>query len=377
MSASLSNIVDVSVEVSAVSTISSDFNLGLIIGKTKQSLTNTFKIYDYSTYKTTMVSDGYSATSDEYKAATLYFAQSPASRRVAIGQMKYTTVETVLTVESAEDAFVALRDMNDEFYSVCFASEITDPELLAVAAAVEASSIPTIFFYSTDDSNVLESETTNIFKSMKDYGYTRSIGFYSQNTLFAPAVMGLVSGLNSTDANSAYTLAYKQLSGIVAEDITNVQLDVLVSYNGNSYVKFGNTYSFIYPAISANGYHVDELYLVDVAKHLIQNSVVAGLISQRKIPQTEGGLTTIKSFISSACSSLADMGLISGGVWRGNPVMSLNTGDTVQGGYYIESALMSSQSDSDRSARKTPTIYVALVASGAIEHVVIKVYITR
>ena len=87
MSASLRNIVDVSVQVSSLSTISSDFNLGLIVGKTLSSSTNTIKIYSYETYQTEMVTDGYATTSPEYKAAVAYFSQNPVSSKLAVGQM--------------------------------------------------------------------------------------------------------------------------------------------------------------------------------------------------------------------------------------------------------------------------------------------------
>ena len=71
------------------------------------------------------------------------------------------------------------------------------------------------------------------------------------------------------------------------------------------------------------------------------------------------------------------MGIISSGIWNADPVASLNTGDAIENGYYIEAGKIADQSASDRLARKSPVIYVALKASGAVEHVVISVLVNR
>ena len=73
MSASLNNIVSISVEVSNPFAITSDFNLGLIIGKSTAILAKRVKVYNVENYRTQMTSDGFTTDSNEYKAAPLYF----------------------------------------------------------------------------------------------------------------------------------------------------------------------------------------------------------------------------------------------------------------------------------------------------------------
>ena len=372
MSVSLNKIVDVNVDVSVVSPITSDFNLAMIIGSSLEETENTVKIYDADSYQTEMVNDGYETTSNEYKAATLYFSQTPNSNRLAIGQM--------ITGDSAQtpaQAFTALRAMNEAFYGVCFADTLTSEQIQAVAALVEASGTPTVFFYSSSDANALVASTTNVFSSMKALGYDRSFGFYNESTGIDAAVLGLISGLNSMDAASAYTAAYKTLAGITPSNISDAQLDILTGYAGNAYVEFAKSYNFTYPCISAGGYHIDDLYLVDAAKYLIQQNVVAGLVAQRKIPQSESGLAMILNFVSGACATLQSIGMIAGGIWNGQDVADLKAGDAIQNGYYIAADSMASQSAADRAARRTPNIYVALLSAGAIEHVVIRVFVSR
>ena len=372
MSASLNSIVSVSVEVSNPSVISSDFNLGLIIGKSAAIKAQRVKVYTAENYKTQMVADGFTTNDNEYKAATLYFAQNPKSVSIAIGAWGSTGGET------PADAFTACRETNGNFYNCCFVETLTDEQIVAIAALVEASTIPTVFWFVTSDENCIAASSNNVLKTLQNAKYTRTFGIYSSSEpLIAAAAVGMVSGLNSLTVNSAYTAAYKTLAGVSPENLSDDELDALTSYNGNVYTEFGNTYQLTYPMVSSGDYHVDDLLLIDVAKFLIQQKTVAGLVSMKKIKQTEEGLGTLISFINGACDQIANIGMIAGGIWKGDPVLDLNTGDAIENGYLVQSGTIADQSAQDRVNRISPPIYVALLSSGAIEHVVIAVYVNR
>ena len=99
----------------------------------------------------------------------------------------------------------------------------------------------------------------------------------------------LISRTGSFDVDD---LILNTLAGVSPENLSDDELNALVSYNGNVYTKFGNTYQLTYPMVSSGDYHVDDLLLIDVAKFLIQQKTVAGLVSMRKIKQTEEGVGT-------------------------------------------------------------------------------------
>lgn len=370
MSVSLNTIVDVQVQVSNPSTISSDFNLGLVIGNSSVLTADTrVKLYSYSTFQQEMVADGFTVTSPEYLAAVAYFGQTPKPQTLAVG--------VKLTDETDTQAMTACRQFNENFYAACFAYETTDENMAAVAAAIEAFGAPTVFFFQTKDTNCLTSSTTNILATMKSNSYNRTAGFYSTQAQFIAGLMGVVCGLNSMEANSAYTLAFKSVAGFSPEDINDTQLAAIENYNGNVYTNFGRRYNFIVPGLMASGYHVDEQYLLDAVYFLIQQNTVAGLAARRVVPQTESGVTDIISFITNACVTLNNIGMISTGVWQGGDVLELTAGDAITNGYFIQAASIADQPAADRAARKSPTIYVALKASGAIEHVVARVFVNQ
>ena len=370
MASSLNRIVDVSVKVSSPATISSDFNLGLIIDNRSDSpIANSIKTYTYTNYQTQMVADGFASTDDAYKKAVIYFSQSEKSSQLLVAGTG--------AAEAADAAFTRIRNANDKFYCFCFAATVTDENIAKVAALVEASSIPTIYFFGSADDKCIQASTSNIMKTLQTAKYTRTFGFYSKDVNIDVGMVGLVSGLNSMKNNSAYTIAYKTIIGVTASDLSDSELNTLIGYAGNAFTKFGNSYNFVYPGVSGGNYHVDELYLIDAAANLIQQEVVAGLISTKKVPYTESGVDMLIAFASRACNTLENIGLIGGGIWNGEQVLNLNTGDAIENGYYIEAESIASQSAADRTSRVSPPIYVALLATGAIEHVVINVIVER
>lgn len=370
MSVSFNTIVDVTVEVSNPTTISSDFNLGCIIGNsTVLTEDNRVKLYYKNTFMTEMVADGFTTDSVEYLAAVAYFSQSPTPETLAVG--------VKLQSETDAEAITATRAINEEIYVFTFAYDTTDSDIASVTSAVDAFTAPTIFLYQTNDAKCLQAGTTNILKTIKETGTNKACGFYSTQKNFINGVMGLICGLNSMDSNSAYTLAYKSLIGFTPEEINDSQLQNLVGYNGNTYCQFGRRYNFIYPGLMAGGYHVDEQFIIDAARYLIQQYAVAGLTSARVIPQTESGVTSVISFITKACEVLYRAGFIATGIWTGGDVLNLTAGNSVNNGYYIQAESIADQNAEDRKARKSPTIYVALKAAGAIEHVVIRAFINQ
>ena len=58
-------------------------------------------------------------------------------------------------------------------------------------------------------------------------------------------------------------------------------------------------------------------------------------------------------------------------------MLNLNTGDAVPDGFMIQSDTVASRTAAEKVSRVAPPIYVALISSGAIEHVVIDVYVER
>ena len=127
----------------------------------------------------------------------------------------------------------------------------------------------------------------------------------------------------------------------------------------------------------ANGQFFDEIINLDMLANNIQLSVMDLLYGNPKIPDTDPGVTQIIHTINVACENAISLGFLAPGTWTGLPILNLKTGDMLPRGYMVQAPAVSTQSIADRSARKSPPIYVAIKEAGAIHSVLIGVYVDR
>lgn len=365
----LNDIVNIVVNVSPTAVAArSGFNLGLIIGKsTIISAVTRVKVY---ASLNAMTSDGWQGTEPEYLAAQRYFAQDPAPIKVAVGRWDGTGTET------AVQAVTACRNSNTDWYA-CMICGVVKADILAVAAYIETASPASAFFYTTADVDVLAGTEGNVMETLKTSSYRRTIGQYSTQTDAVASILGYAMGANTSLSNSAYTLAYKSEPGVTTETLTETQVGVIKGNNGNVYISRGSSYNFFEQGTMANGTHFDEVINLDMLSNSIQIAIMNILSSLPKVPQTEDGVSMLVNAISAVCNNYRDTGFIAPGVWNAAPILSLSTGDMLSNGYLVLADKIANQSESDRTARKSPPIYVALKLAGAIENATINVLVNR
>lgn len=377
----LDPIVDVKVSLSLKSAARKAFNLGLIIGQTKNPagtgpvipVDERVRVY---TSTDNMLTDGYTSDSPEYKAAVLYFSATPLTpRRLAVGCWNAADGET------ATEAVQACRTANSEWYT-CVVCGVETADIKAIIAYVEQAAPTTTYFYNVSGTSVLDKtgEADDIFIWAREKLYRRSIGLYcgqGDTPDSAAGLMGYAMGNNTSLANSAYTLAYKTLPGVTPDSLTDAQVEYIKSHNGNVYIQRGEYYNLVEQGMMADGSSFDEIINLDMLSNNIQLNVMDLLYQNPKIPQTDAGITQIINVINQACEKAVSIGFIAPGKWNGSAVLNLATGDTLSKGYLVQSELIDDQSQADRDARKAPPIYVAIKLAGAVEYVTIMVDVNR
>ncbi|SFU71119.1 DUF3383 family protein [Alicyclobacillus macrosporangiidus] len=369
MTLSLADIVNITVEVSPSAASPNAMNVGLIVGASTVIPTATRTRQYNST--TDMLSDGWTGTEPEYKAAQAYFEQSPAPSAVVIGRQDTTASETPL------QAVQACRAADSTWYG-CYVCGAQDADIEAVAQYIETASPASVFFYDTQDANVASGTTPNVMSTLQSDKYHRTLGMYSTSQYAGAALLGRAMGLNTGLAGSAFTLAYKNLTGVTPENLTSTQASAILGYNGNIYANYGGQYNLLRQGTMADGTPFDEVLNLDVITADIQTSVMNALTQSPKIPQTEDGVTMLVNTITAPCERARIRGMIAPGVWQAAPVLGkLNTGDTLASGYLVLADSLANQSQADRDARKSPPIYVCLKMAGAVEHVVIGVIVNQ
>lgn len=380
MNLDLKTIVNVSVNLAARAAARKGFNVALIMGPSK--VINEAERVRIYTSLAAMVQDGFTQETPEYKAAQLYFSQSPTPVKVAIGVKGEK--------ESFVDAAEACRAKNGEWY-VLIPLDAEDADILALAAWTESATPDTLFAYTTNDASNLSDartddageQTDGIFKRLKAKNYQRSFGIFSKNSYAAAAVMGYAMGQNRGTSNSAFTLAYKKLVGVTTDDLTEAQVQYVCGdsetpgVNGNVYVTRANSYDILQNGCMANGAYFDEVLNLDMLKNRITLNVMDLLATSPKIPQLDPGVTMIVNAINVACEEFVKTGFIGAGIWNGQEVLDLKKGTVLPNGYIVLAESVDTQSQADRDARKAPPIYVCVKTAGAIHYVVIAVNVNR
>lgn len=151
MNLDLKTIINVSVNLAARAAARKGFNVALIMGPSEViNKAERVRIY---TSLAAMVQDGFTQEAPEYKAAQLYFSQSPTPVKVAIG------------VKGKEESFVdaaeACRAKNGEWY-VLIPLNAEDADILALAAWTESATPDTLLAYTTNNTSNLSDTRTGM-----------------------------------------------------------------------------------------------------------------------------------------------------------------------------------------------------------------------
>lgn len=370
----LDPVVNIIVNLAAVSATRKKFNLALLMGDVGSVADFANKrIVTYDSLNA-MLQAGFTTEDRLYNAAALIFGQRKKPPLVAIGK--------IANKEAPIKTIQACRQEDSEWYAGIYCGDITDAQLLEVQEFVEACTPSTMFAFTTSD-NKAKSADGGIFGAIKSKGYRRIIGQYSTShkDAICAAIGWAMGAMSASTINSAFTLAYKREVGVQAENymqtFTSNDLNNIKKNYGNVYVNRGNFYDVFEEGRVGDGSWFDEIIYLDKFKNDMQLGIMDLLVNASKVPQTEAGMGRIKTAIKEVCDDMNRIGFIKEGVWKGEELMALEYGKVLPGGYLIQSEPISEQAQAERDARNAPPIYVSLKLAGAIHHVTIQVDVNR
>lgn len=365
----IDDVVNVVVSTAAVATPREGFNIGLIIGSSNHiSTADRCKVYSSLE---SMVDDGFLTTDPEYLAATKYFAQTPAPQKVVIGRKGDTE-----SGETWVQAITACKQKNGEWYGVyvATATALSAAEHQAIAAYVETM----VAAYFLEDSTAadLTAGTSDVFAVLKAQSLKRTFALYSTTKYAGAAALGFAMGANDGTAGSAYTMAYKTLAGVAPDDLSETDVANLKAKNANYYITRGSGYIVLENGVTSSGAWFDEVIGLDQLANDIQLACMDVLTNTRtKVPYTDAGAMQFVLACNEACEDALTRGFLAPGIWEGNSVLDLETGDTLESGFLCQAEPVADQPASKRSMRICPPIYVCVRLAGAIHSATIKVFV--
>lgn len=202
-------------------------------------------------------------------------------------------------------------------------------------------------------------------------GKTRSLAYSNDPTDAKAAIAtyaSIAKSVNYSGTTTSNTLNLKTLTGILPDSGLNDTYLLAAQTNGVDI--YGNTGGLSVVYSNDNNGFTDEIEADLWLKKALE---VAGFNYLRqtntKIPQTESGMTGLKATYAQICERGINNGSYAPGAWNG----AIPFGDpedfltNIQNkGYYIYSIPLAQQAQTDREARKSPLIQIALKRASAI-----------
>lgn len=375
----VSNVVNVDVIMSPTAATGRNFGSLLILG------TSTVIPVSERTRLYTSAEDigaDFGTDSPEYAAASIYFSQSPQPTQVYVGRWAKTlaTGETGSVETLAQAISAVLQFTNWYGLGIADDEDLTAAEITATAAAIQASSLSRVFAVTSDDSGIIDSaSTTDIASTLKAAGYGRTFVQYSTKSKYAAlSAFGRAFTVNFTGNNTTLTLKFKTEPGVTYETLTSAQAAAVDAKNANVFVYYANDTAILQQGVMANGDFFDERHGLDWLQNYVQTDLFNALYtSTTKIPQTEAGITRLLSVVEKSLDQAVSNGLVAAGVWNGGDIGQITAGDTLTKGYYVYAQPLSSQSQADREARKSPLIQAAIKLAGAIHYADVQINVVR
>ena len=284
--------------------------------------------------------------------------------------------------ESPAVAAALFADMSGAWYGLtfCAAATITDAEHLAVAAYIEGASKARRYGVTITNTNVLSAQVdTDLGSQLKAAGYRRTSWIYSSHNPYAVCSMfARAFAVNFSGNRTTITLMYKQLPGVVYEQLTETQAQTLESKNGNVFVLYDNDTAILQYGVNADGSYFDELHGADWLADAIQVALYNLLYqSQTKIPQTDEGTAQLVNAAQRVLDQAVQNGFAAPGIWNADGFGTLQRGDRLDSGYYVYMPSVDDQDQSEREERKAPPMQIAVKLAGAIHTADVIISINR
>lgn len=377
----LNRVTNVTVTLSARAAQGRNFGSMLILGNsTVIPIAERLRLYSAPDD----IGDDFGVDSEEYKAAVIWFSQSPRPTQIYVGRWVATLVDGEAgEEETLLEAVNALLDYNSWYglhLAVPEGDYPSDADMIAVSAAIESSTVSRILAITSDEADIMSAAIeTDLASKLKAAKYSRSYIQYSSTSRYAAlSSFGRAFTVNFTGSNTTITLKFKQLPGVTYETLGTSQANALEAKNCNVYVYYENDTAILEQGVMCNGDFFDERHGLDWLQNAVQTADYNTLYtSTTKIPQTDAGTTTRIANIEKVLDVAETNGLFAPGIWTGGPMGQLSTGDTLTKGYYTWADTVDNQLQTDREARKGVPIQVAAKLAGAVHYGDVAITVVR
>jgi len=417
-------VVQVNVSVELTTTVQSVFDVGAIVGPS--SVLNTTTRFGTYANLAEMLTAGFTNTMPEYLAAEKYFGVSPAPASVVI--IHYDTdpdadpydatasyevgdyctnlsklwqcntaiasggetwnaehwTEVTRTTDTPAIALMDAVEKGAEFYGVFYIPKTgeTTANIKTNTVAIDGylnSRNSGVQFYGMTGTAETITAADGLLASFLASATKRSIEMScTSDILDAAGMMGVAMGMARTHTSTAFALAYKSIASATANNFTEANVTLIKSKNGNVYVTRTKGRASLENGATASGLRYDEVLYLDMISADLQTAcfnLIAN--SDVKLPQNDSTTALFKNVVGRVLEGYYNRGVLSTAQWRGLPIASVSTGDTIEHGYLMWADRYDNQTTEDRVAHKAMPMIIPLCLSGSVESIVLNLQVQR
>lgn len=309
-------------------------------------------------------------------------ADSNLASQMGLTSGTAVSAEAGADAETPAAAAATFADMSAGWYGLtfCATASITDADHLAVAAFIEGASQARRYGVTITNTNVLSATVdTDLASLLKAANYRRTAALYCSSNPYAICSMfARAFAVNFSGNRTTITLMYKQLPGVVYEQLSETQAQTLENKNCNVFVLYDNDTAILEYGVNCDGTYFDEVHGADWLADAVQVAIYNLLYqSQTKIPQTDEGTAQLINAAQRVLDQAVQNGFAAPGIWNADGFGTLQRGDRLDSGYYVYMPSVDDQDQSEREERKAPVMQIAVKLAGAIHTADVIISINR
>lgn len=258
------------------------------------------------------------------------------------------------TLDASLDTDIAtLAGATDDWYGLCV--DLFDAVNIADAAvAIEA--LVKIFAAETQDTDVVESGSSDIASALQTSAYDRTFLMYNHTLDPSPAAAWLGKQLPTSPGQT--TWKFKTLATVAVSSLTTGETTYADGKSCNTYQTVGGI-NITQEGVMASGEFIDVTRFIDWLTARTKENVYRALAVNEKIPYTNSGIQTIVAEIE----GVLRQGIFNGGI---NPDED----------YLVTAPLASEVSAATRATRVLTNVRFLATLAGAIHKTVIRGTVT-
>lgn len=375
MDLSITNVVNISVATPPVGL--ADYKINNLAIFTKETPIDSSDVFTYRAYASpTDVALDWGTDSEAYQMAVAIFSQTP-NILSGDGQLLIFPQEDDVTLEDA-----ILAGASEAFFGGILWAGYSPGNQEIIDAAQTCQSLKKLLFVSSYlaaslDSGGLFSDISNARLT-----YARMFLYTLGASQARIAIAGYASALMSTDfsgSNTCRTLQMKDLIGVSVDTGINQTIANLANTVGADYYASIAGLPKLF-STGGNDYSDNVYNLMWLAFALEVAGFNAIATSSTKLPQTEAGMAVLKGAYQDVLNQAVVNGFLAPGSWN-SPDLFGNPADlksnVLEQGWYIYSAPVSLQSQTEREDRQAPLVQIAVKYAGAIHSSDVIVYVNQ